>query len=132
MYGLVSDILTSIVGAAVGGWIAARIALHQIRSTQAVEDLNDRRRVALELIEASDSYVHIAYRSQQEPERSERQRLRRRIESLGAASLSSPSCSSTFSVLNDGACTKKAKRRSRAEPVYRAQTSFSTMRRIAS
>lgn len=78
------NIVATVAAAVIGGWIAARIAQRQTEAMQQVELQKFRSHAARELIEAVDSYVHIAYRSKDEAGKLERQRLRRRIVSLTA------------------------------------------------
>ncbi len=81
------NITATLIAAAIGGLIASKVARHQIEANQRAEREKVRRETARELIEAIDSYVHIAYRDQSDASPQERQRLRKRILSLVALTL---------------------------------------------
>ncbi|CTP92549.1 hypothetical protein [Xanthomonas graminis] len=81
------NILATLAAAAIGGWVAAGVASRQIQASLQVEREKVRQETSKELIEAIDSFVHIAYRHDNEEKRHERQRLRRRILSLTALAL---------------------------------------------
>ena len=81
------NITATLAAAAIGGWVAAGVAKRQIQASLEVEREKVRKETSKELIEALDSFVHIAYRHDSEEKRHERQRLRRRILSLTALAL---------------------------------------------
>ena len=81
------NIVATLAAAAIGGWVAAGVANRQIQTSLQVEREKVRKETSKELIEAIDSFVHIAYRHDSEEKRRERQRLRRRILSLTALAL---------------------------------------------
>lgn len=77
------NVVATLFAAGVGGWVASSIARSQMKATLQVEREKARKDSARELVEAVDSYVHIAYRDQEGGQsKYERQRLRRRILSL--------------------------------------------------
>jgi len=78
------NIVATLAAALIGGLIASKVARHQIQANQQVEREKIRKETARELIEAIDSYVHIAYRDSSDAATLERQRLRKRILSLTA------------------------------------------------
>lgn len=71
---------STLVAAAIGGAIAARVATFQTRATFAAEQASRTQQTARDLLEAIDSYIHIAYRG----DREERQRCERRVLTLSA------------------------------------------------
>lgn len=77
----------TLISAVMGGWIASNIAKRQADVTNQVEQEKLRKEAARELIESMDSFLHIAYRGTDHESRMERQRLRRRIQSLAVLSL---------------------------------------------
>lgn len=82
------NIVATLTAACLGGLIAAHVAKRQIDAAQRVDFDRTRRDTARELIEAIDSFLHIAYRGEQPVDKLERQRLRRRILSLTALVMS--------------------------------------------
>jgi len=81
------NVTATLVAALLGGWVATKIAKSQIQAMTQAEREKMRKETGLELMEAIDSFMHIAYRDQDEQSRFERQRLRRRILSLTALTL---------------------------------------------
>lgn len=79
--------MATLASAAMGGWIAAGVAQRQSEAAIRAEQEKVRKEVARDLIEAMDSFLHIAYRGEDLNSRLERQRLRRRIQSLAALSV---------------------------------------------
>lgn len=77
----------TLISAVMGGWIASNIAKRQADATNQVEQEKVRKEAARDLIESMDSFLHIAYRGADHESRMERQRLRRRIQSLAVLSL---------------------------------------------
>ncbi|WP_078120443.1 hypothetical protein [Thiosocius teredinicola] len=71
---------STLIAAAIGGIIAARVATYQTRATLKAEQDGRKQETARELLEAIDSFMHIAYRGEHE----ERQRHCRRVLTLSA------------------------------------------------
>ena len=82
-----ANVMATLASAAMGGWIAAKVAQRQSEAAIRAEQEKVRKEVARDLIEAMDSFLHIAYRGEDPNSRLERQRLRRRIQSLAALSV---------------------------------------------
>ncbi|BBP01671.1 hypothetical protein [Sulfuriferula nivalis] len=80
-----TNIVATLTSAMLGGWIASRIATYQTQATVRSNEQNQKQEVARDLLEAIDSFIHVAYRG----ESSERQRHSRRIRTLCALVLPS-------------------------------------------
>lgn len=76
------NVIATLCAALIGGLVATKVAKGQVQAMLQAEREKSQKETALELLEAIDSFVHIAYRGADEQSRLERQRLRRRMLSL--------------------------------------------------
>ena len=72
--------LSTLIAAAMGGWIAATIAKKQIATTIELENSKRLHGLAYELLDTLDTYLNIAFRG----EDTERQRYSKKIVTLSA------------------------------------------------
>lgn len=81
------NIAATLISSIIGGLVAVYAARLQNQVTGKVEEDRMLKEITLELIDSIDSYLHIAYRDYSPETSYERQRLRRRIQSLTAVAL---------------------------------------------